>query len=129
MNTVMRHLLLLSLLLALVAGCRTTEHAQADARASHDPAYVNSLRYDSIIVSHDRLVDRSRDTVLIQDRVVEYRYRLLRDTVRTIRTDSIPVIRETEITKEVSYISWWAKALSAIGLLTIVLFLARLRKP
>ena len=129
MNTVMRHLLLLYLLLALVAGCRTTEHAQADARASHDTAYVNSLRYDSIIVSHDRLVDRSLATVLIQDRVVEYRYRLLRDTVRTIRMDTIPVIRETEITKEVSYIPWWAKALSAIGLLTIVLFLARLQKP
>ena len=73
-----------------------------------------------------KYVDRSHDTIYIKDKSVEYRYKLLRDTVRKVRVDSVPVIREIEVVKEVKYIPWYAKALSALGVLTIAVLLLRL---
>ena len=84
------------------------------------------MSYDSIYIYQDKYVDRSHDTIYIKDKSVEYRYKLLRDTVRRVRVDSVPVIREIEVVKEVKYIPWYAKALSTLGLLTITVLLLRL---
>ena len=66
------------------------------------------------------------DTVFIKDVSVEFRYRLLRDTVYQTRVDSIPVLREVEVVREVRHIPWYAKLLSWIGTLALILLLARL---
>lgn len=70
-----------------------------------DTLYINKVQYDSIYVSQNRYTDRSKDTILIRQHVIEYRYKLLRDTVEHIKLevvrDSIPYeVRITEI-KEV----------------------------
>lgn len=50
----------------------------------------------------DKLVDRSKDTIYIKDVSVEYRYKLLKDTIRVVQLDSIPYkVTVTEI-KEVT---------------------------
>ena len=55
------------------------------------------MRYDSIFVSNGVYTDRSRDTVLVRERTIEHRYRVLRDTVRLVRRDSVPYeVRVTE---------------------------------
>ena len=59
-------------------------------RALRDSVRVTDIRYDSVYIFRDRLTDRKADTVFLHDNRVEYRYRLLRDTVRLVRTDSIP---------------------------------------
>ena len=84
------------------------------------------MSYDSIYIYQDKYVDRVNDTIDIKDKSVEYRYKLLRDTVRRVRVDSVPVIREIEVVKEVKYIPWYAKALTALGVLTIAVLLLRL---
>lgn len=71
----------------------------------HDTLVIHDVQYDSIYVSQDLYTDRSRDTMLIREKQVEYRYRLLRDTVERVRfellRDSIPYeVRITE-TKEI----------------------------
>lgn len=66
-----------------------------------DTLYINNVQYDSIYVSRDKFIDRTKDTILIRQHDVEYRYKLLRDTIERIkfevRHDSIPYeIRITE---------------------------------
>ena len=95
-------IILLALLSALVlTGCATRRQLQVIDRTSVDTVYLSNVQYDSIYISQDKYIDRSRDTLLIKDKTVEYRYRLLRDTVYKTRIDSIPFIHEVEVIREV----------------------------
>lgn len=50
----------------------------------------------------DKLVDRSKDTIYIKDVSVEYRYKLLKDTIKVVERDSIPYqVTVTEV-KEIT---------------------------
>lgn len=98
-------LLLSTLLLTafIIVGCsaprpvtQLVEHVQKDT------VYLSNIQYDSIYIMQDKLVDRSKDTIYIKDVSVEYRYKLLRDTVRVVQRDSIPYeVTVTEI-KEIT---------------------------
>lgn len=59
-----------------------------------DTLYINNVQYDSIYVSQDLFTDRSKDTILIRQHDVEYRYKMLRDTIERVKIevvhDSIP---------------------------------------
>ena len=89
-------------------GCRSAKQAtQLIREVQKDTIYLSSLQYDSIYVSRDHFTDRSRDTVYLHDVSVEYRYKLLRDTVYQTRVDSIPVIREVEVIREVPRPKTW----------------------
>ena len=123
----MRHLLCL-LFCTILAGCGTPRKLPVVERIQRDTLYLHQVQYDSVYVYRDRYVDRSRDTVYVNDRSVAYRYRLQRDTLRIHRVDSIPVIREVEVVREVARTPWYAKLLAAIGLLGLFLFLFKIRK-
>ena len=82
---------LLLLTLLTVYSCSTSRHVtQLVERTSVDTVYLSNVQYDSIYVFQDRQLDRSRDTVYLRDVSVEYRYRLLRDTIYKVQHDSIP---------------------------------------
>lgn len=70
----------------------------------HDTLVIHDVKYDSIYVSQDKYVDRSRDTLLIREQNTIYKYRLLRDTVEKVKLevihDSIPY--EVRITEHVA---------------------------
>ena len=84
-------IILLALLSALVlTGCATRRQLQVVDRITHDTLYQSNVHYDSIYVSQDKYIDRSRDTVYLRDFSVEYRYRHLRDTIYKVQHDSIP---------------------------------------
>ena len=123
----MRHLLCL-LFCTLLAGCGTQRKTSVVERVTRDTLYLHQVQYDSVYVYRDRYVDRSHDTLYVQERSVEYRYRLQRDTLRIHQVDSVPVIREVEVVREVARTPWYAKLLSAIGLLGLFLFLFKIRK-
>ena len=123
----MRHLIYL-LFCTLLAGCGTQRKTSVVERVTRDTLYLHQVQYDSVYVYRDRYVDRSHDTVYVNDRSVAYRYRLQRDTLRIHRVDSIPVIREVEVVREVARTPWYAKLLAAIGLLSLFLFLFKIRK-
>ena len=123
----MRHLLCL-LFCTLLAGCGTQRRLPVVERIQRDTVYLHQVQYDSVFVSQERYVDRSHDTVYVNDRSVAYRYRLQRDTLRIHQVDSVPVIREVEVVREVARTPWYAKLLAAIGLLSLFLFLFKIRK-
>lgn len=75
----------------ILLGCGSTRHVTQTVREiSVDTIYLSSQQYDSIYIYQDKFVDRSRDTLYIKDKSIEYRYKLLRDTVRIVERDSIP---------------------------------------
>ena len=123
----MRHLLCL-LFCTLLAGCGTQRELPVVERVTRDTLYLHQVQYDSVYVYRDRYVDRSRDTVYVNDRSVAYRYRLQRDTLRIHQVDSVPVIREVEVVREVARTPWYAKLLATVGLVGIFLFIFKIRK-
>ena len=94
---------LLLLTLLTVYSCSTSRHVtQLVERTSVDTVYLSNVQYDSIYVFQDRQLDRTRDTVYLRDVSVEYRYRLLRDTIYKVQHDSIPYqVTVTEV-KEIT---------------------------
>ena len=118
-------IILLALLSALVlTGCATRRQLQVVDRITHDTLYQSNVHYDSIYVSQDKYIDRSRDTLLIKDKTVEYRYRLLRDTVYRVKIDSIPVIREVDVVKVERYVpAIYRLSLSIVIILTLSLII------
>ena len=123
----MRHLLCL-LFCTLLAGCGTQRKLPVVERIQRDTVYLHQVQYDSVFVSQERYVDRLRDTLYVQERSVEYRYRRLTDTLRIHQVDSVPVIREVEVVREVEHTPWYAKLLAAVGLVVVFLFLFKIRK-
>ena len=123
----MRYLLCL-LFCTLLAGCRTQRELPVVERVTRDTLYLHQVQYDSVFVSQERYVDRSHDTLYVQERSVEHRYRLLRDTLRIHQVDSVPVIREVEVVREVARTPWYAKLLAAVGLVVVFLFIFKIRK-
>ena len=130
-------IILLALLSALVlTGCATHRQLQVVDRITHDTLYQSNVHYDSIYVSQDKYIDRSRDTLLIKDKTVEYRYRLLRDTIYKVQHDSIPyqvtVTEVKEITRPLSlfdhltHFTFWL-VVGAL-LLLIIRVIIRLKK-
>lgn len=99
---------IISTIIALITACSASKHVtQTVERTSVDTVYLNSKQYDSIYVYQDRLVDRSKDTVYLKDISVEYRYKLLRDTVKITKRDSIPYEVTITETKEVTRPLTW----------------------
>ena len=123
----MRHLLYL-LFCTLLAGCGTQRKLPVVERVTRDTLYLHQVQYDSVFVSQERYVDRSRDTLYVQERSVEYRYRRLTDTLRIHQVDSVPVIREVEVVREVEHTPWYAKLLATVGLVVVFLFIFKIRK-
>ena len=94
---------LLLLTLFTVYSCSTSRHVtQLVERTSVDTLYLSSQHFDSIYVFRDRFTDRSRDTIYLRDVSVEYRYRLLRDTIYKVQHDSIPYEVRVVETKEIA---------------------------
>lgn len=96
---------------------QVAEHIQKDT------VYLCNIQYDSIYVLQDKYTDRSKDTLLIKETNIEYRYKLLKDTVCIVQRDSIPYeVRITEV-KEVRYTPPWIQYLAWAGGLSIFLLI------
>ena len=105
-------------------GCATSRPTSQVVEASlRDTVYVNKVLYDSVYIDNWYYTYHKADTVVVEKTKLEYRYKVLRDTVFRARTDSVPVIREVEVVREVRHVPWYAKVLSLLGVLLLVLIL------
>ncbi|MDO4215728.1 MAG: hypothetical protein Q4D12_07430 [Bacteroidales bacterium] len=104
----MKHLPFLMLLL-MCCSCGSTRVAtQLVEHVQRDTLYLSNVQYDSIYIYQDKYVDRSRDTLYIKDKSIEYRYRLLKDTVRFVERDSVPYeVTVTEIKEITRPLTWF----------------------
>lgn len=100
---------LLALTLLTVYGCASSRHVTQLVRDVHtDTLYLSNVQYDSIYIYQDKLVDRSRDTLYIKEKSIEYRYKLLRDTIYKTQVDSIPYqVTVTEVKEITRPLTWY----------------------
>lgn len=86
-----------------VYSCATPSHTSQLVRdIQRDTVYLSNTQYDSIYIFKDRLTDRTCDTIYLKDISIEYRYKMLRDTIKVVQRDSIPYEVTIVETKEIS---------------------------
>ena len=119
--------LILLVVACTLIGCATSRQATQVAVASvHDTVYFNKVLYDSVYIDSWHHTYQKADTVVVEKTKLEYRYKLLRDTVFRARIDSVPVIREVEVVREVRRVPWYARALSMLGALFLILMIFKI---
>ena len=111
----MKKTFIILFILLVCCSCGTPRVATQIVRESSvDTVYLSNIKYDSIYVYQDKYVDRSRDTLYIKDKSIEYRYKMLRDTVRIIQRDSIPyevtIVETKEITRPLTWFDHLTRA-------------------
>ena len=91
--------LLIILMIALMGlmSCSTHRVVEQVKEMHTDTVYVTSLQYDSIYIYNDKMLDRTKDTVYLRELSTEYRYKLLRDTLRIIESDTIYIPYEVKV--------------------------------
>ena len=122
-----RSFLILALLSAIVlTGCATHRPLQVAEHVTRDTVYINKLHYDSIYIDNSQKVYQQSDTIYLDRTKYEYRYRLLRDTIYKTQIDSIPVIREVEVVREVRHVPAiyrFSLAIVVILVLSLIIFI------
>ena len=111
-----------------VVSCSTPRMATVVRETTHDTLYVSNVQYDSIYIDNWQLTDRSKDTIYVEKVRLEYKYKLLRDTVRIVQIDTIPVIREVEVVKTERYVPGiykWSLGICIALIILIVLSIAK----
>ena len=108
--------------------CITHRHASAVEQGTHtDTVYIATQQYDSIYIYNDKTLDRTKDTVYLRELSTEYRYKLLRDTLRIIETDTIYIpygVKVADNGKDKSFLPRFSElAKSAFLVLTAALAL------
>ena len=113
----------------LMVGCASTRHLpQVVEGTVHDTLYQNTLQYDSVYIDNSSYTYMEADTVYKEKVRFEYKYKLLRDTVRIHKVDSIPVIREVETVKEVKTTPSYCKLLALMAILLLIGIIIRNNK-
>ena len=124
----------------LLTSCHTTRKVETfmvgeqSLTTNRDTIYLHDLRYDSIYVSQDKFIDRTRDTITITNTKTEFRYKLKRDTIlRTQfieRHDSIPYEVIVTQTKEVrAPPTWYDTTAYTIAAIALLYLLIHIRAP
>lgn len=93
----------------LIVGCASSRQVtQLVHDVSTDTVFLSNLQYDSIFVFQEHNSDYRKDTLLIREVATEYRYKLLRDTVRMVERDSIPYqVTVTEVKEILRPMTWF----------------------
>ena len=111
--------LILCVTLLVCCSCGSTKVVTQTVRdVSVDTVYLSNVQYDSIYIYQERTSDyhmnplnplkpSETDTVFIKDVSVEYRYKLLKDTIRVVERDSIPYQVTITETKEIQRPLTW----------------------
>ena len=108
-------------------GCATSRPTSQVVEASlRDTVYVNKVLYDSVYIDNWYYTYEKADTVVVEKTKLEYRYKVMRDTVFRARIDSVPVVREVEVVREVRHVPWYAKVLSVVGGLFLIIIVFKI---
>ena len=116
------------ILTALVTiGCCGHKQIADFAKEVRSDTFRNDrFKHDSVFVGHERMVERKHDTVFITDLTIEYRYKVVCDTVRIVKCDTIPFVQKVEVTKKEPYVPMLYKVstvLLSIIIISIILYL------
>lgn len=135
-NSWMRHVFwaglivgLLMIYLFFVSSCSTVREV---VRYQRDTTYVERFRVDSVWRKDSVFVKEKGDTVYIYKEKVREKYKLIRDTVRLVKVDSVAVetVKEVKVEKPLS--AWKSAKIGAFWWLVaalLALLIWTFRKP
>ena len=119
---------ILSFTCLVCCSCGSTKVAtQVVEHTSVDTVFLSNVQYDSIYIYKDHVsehhlgtlpptnckgeylnVPTRTDTLFIKDKSIEYRYKLLKDTIRVVERDSIPYeVTITEVKAITRPLTWY----------------------
>ena len=131
---------ILSFTLLVCCSCGSTKVATQLVRDVRvDTVYLSNVQYDSIYIYQDHVSEHHlgtlpvtdssgkylntpirTDTLYIKDKSIEYRYKLLKDTIRVVERDSIPYqVTITEVKDITRPLTWYEQLSRAILWLNI----------
>lgn len=146
---------ILSFTLLACCSCGSTKVAtQVVEHTSVDTVYLSNVQYDSIYIYHDHVSEHHigtlkpfetsetsetwstkpmrTDTLYIKDKSIEYRYKLLKDTIRVVERDSIPYeVTITEVKEIQRPLTWYdhlSRAILWLNIGFVLLIIIRLIK-
>ena len=134
-NTWMRYIFWLGLFLAVLlsqlvfSSCSTVREV---VRYQRDTTYVERFRVDSVYKKDSVFVREKGDTVYIYKEKVREKYKLVRDTVRLVKVDSVAVERVKEVKVEKPLSAWKSAKIGAFWWLVaalVALLIWTFRKP
>ena len=111
-------------LLALTA-CHSSKVATLE-KVFHDTVQTAIWHYDSVYIDRFVKQDLRHDTILLTDHKTEYRFKVIRDTLHTVRTDSVPYPVRVVETHTLHKVPQWIYLL--IGALSVIILFLMIRK-
>ena len=118
-------LAILALDLLALTSCRSSQVATVE-KVFHDTVQTALWHYDSVYIDRFVKQDLRHDTILLTDHKTEYRYKVIRDTVHTARSDSVPYPVRVVETKTVHHVPPWMYLI--VGALSVIIFFLIIRK-
>ena len=113
------------LLAIAIAGCIfsltscKTQQPQVVEKIVTNTEYIDRHHYDSIFNDRVVYVDRGSDTIKMIERVIEYRYSVLTDSIEVLKVDSIPY--EVRVVEYVDKMNSHQRTMYWLGWLAIVI--------
>ena len=111
-------LAVLAIILLALASCRSSQVATVE-KVFHDTVQTALWHYDSVYIDRFVKQDLRHDTILLTDHKTEYRYKVIRDTLHTVRTDSVPYPVRVVETRTLHKVPPWMYLI--VGALSVML--------
>ena len=123
----MRNIILALISCICLIGCKSIQYVPVE-NTIVKTEYKNSVFYDSIYFTDSVYIREKNDTVYIENIKYRYKYALKIDTVVKNDTITNTTIQEVEVIKEVNKLKWWQTALIALGVLSLVYIIIKIKK-
>lgn len=111
------------LMLLMLSSCKA-QQPQVIEKVVTNTEYIDRHHYDSIYIDNYVYVDKGSDTITITKTNVEYRYKVLTDSIEVLRVDSIPY--EVQVVEYVVRMNNHQRTMYCIGWLAVVIVGVRL---
>ena len=123
----MRNIILALISCICLIGCKSIQYVPVE-NTIVKTEYKNSVSYDSIYFTDSVYIKEKNDTVYIEN--IKYRYKYVSNIDTIVKNDTITntTIQEVEVIKEVNKLKWWQTALIALGVLSLVYIIIKIKK-
>ena len=123
----MRNIILALISCICLIGCKSVQYVPVE-NTIVKTEYKNSISYDSIYFTDSIYIREKNDTVYIEN--IKYRYKYVSNVDTIVKNDTITntTIQEVEVIKEVNKLKWWQTALMALGILSLVYIIIKIKK-
>ena len=123
----MRNIILALISCICLIGCKSIQYVPVENTVVKTE-YKNSVSYDSIYFTDSVYIREKNDTVYKENIKYRYKYALKVDTIVKNDTITNTTIQEVEVIKEVNKLKWWQTALMALGTLSLVYIIIKIKK-